>query len=216
MIRLQKGPLPEVLQSKGAEWTQEYLEAKGDPVKMTDTVKFRYRHPDVKAALRQESFNKCIYCESSVAFGETDHINPVSCCPEQIVEWANLGLVCKECNTHKSDYYAPAEPLVNPFKEEPSDHLILLGDIAIRVPGSTKGLRTISQLNLNRTDLLQWRFLRIKRLEPLMDQWSAHAEGETKKILRQAIEDEAADNAEYAATVRGYLSQVPGWNQSRR
>ncbi|WP_238537598.1 hypothetical protein [Zavarzinella formosa] len=49
-----------------------------------------------------------------------------------------------------------------------------------------------------------------------MDQWSAHAEGETKKILRQAIEDEAADNAEYAATVRGYLSQVPGWNQSRR
>jgi len=215
VIRLHKGQVPAVLQSKAAEWTKEYADAKAGLVELTDTVKFRYRHPEVKAALRAESHNKCIYCESKGGFGETDHIEPVSKRPDLVVEWANLGLVCKECNTFKSDYYAPDEPLVNPFTDEPTDHLFFLGPMVVHVPGDKKGFRTQKQLKLNRPDLFQKRQLRIDRLAPLADQWAAHADGTTKNLLRQALEDEAADEAEYAATVRGYLSHTLGWSQSR-
>ena len=212
MIRLHKGPVPDVLQAKAAEWTQEYLDAKAGRIAMTDTVRFRYRHEDIKAALREESFDKCIYCESKVGFGETDHINPVSRRPDQVVDWVNLGLACKECNTFKGDYHAPAEPLVNPFTDEPADHLFILGPMIVHVPGDDKGLRTRSHLKLNRPDLFQKRQLRIDRLAPLADQWMAHGAGKTKDLLRQALLDEATDAAEYAATVRGYLAHALGWN----
>ncbi len=214
MIRLHKGPVPDVLRAKAAEWTQEYLAANDGLIEMTDTVRFRYRHQDIKAALRDESFDKCIYCESKVGFGETDHVNPVSRRPDQVVDWANLGLVCKECNTFKGDYHAPAEPLVNPFTAEPADHLLVLGPMIVHRPGDDKGLRTWKQLKLNRPDLHLKRRLRIERLIPLADQWLAHAEGATKDVLRQALLDEAADAAEYAAAVRGYLARALGWTET--
>ena len=37
-----------------------------------------------------------------------------------------------------------------------------------------------------------------------------------KDLLKQALRDEAADAAEYAATVRGYLSHTLGWDQTGR
>lgn len=210
MIRLHKGPPPDILVKNAAQWTKEYADALAAGT-MTDTVRYRYRHADIKAALRAESHNKCVYCESDIATGETDHIRPVSKCPSEIVVWANLALVCKECNTNKSDYYALAEPLINPYTDAPAAHLLFVGPMVFAVVGDALGLRTQEQLKLNRPDLLQRRSKRLERLAPLIEQWNAHASGATKDILRNAILDEAADNMDYAATVRALLKVQLGW-----
>lgn len=126
MIRLEKGARPKILTEKQAAWTTEYLETKAAGLPMTDTVRFRYRHVDIKLALREEAHGKCIYCESKVAVGETDHIEPVVERPEKICEWENLALCCKECNQAKASYFSPTEPLVNPFVDDPSKYLLFL------------------------------------------------------------------------------------------
>jgi len=211
LIRLHKGPPPDILVQKAAEWTREYKDALAANT-MTETIRYRYRHADIKAALRRDSHNKCIYCESDIATGETDHIHPVSKCPDEIVEWANLALVCKECNGNKKDYYASAEPLINPFIDEPSEHFEFLGPLVVEVLGDALGLRTRKQIQLNRPDLLQKRAKRLERLLPLIEQWRLHPEGSTKNILRNAIFSEAADAMDYAATVRALLKQMLGWD----
>lgn len=211
MIRLHKGPLPDILVNKAAEWTKEYKDALAANA-MTTTIRYRYRDAEIKAALRRDSHNKCIYCESDIGFGQTDHIHPVAKCPDEIVSWANLALVCTECNTYKSDYYAPTEPLINPFVDEPSAHLLFLGPLVFAVPGDAMGLRTREQIQLNRPDLIQKRTKRLDRLAPLIEQWRAHPDGATKNILRGAILDEAHDAMDYAATVRACLKQVLDWD----
>ncbi|QJW94874.1 HNH endonuclease [Frigoriglobus tundricola] len=211
MIRLHKGPPPDILVNKAAEWTKEYKDALAAKT-MTDTIRYRYRHADIKLALRRDSHNKCIYCESDIGFGQIDHIHPVTKCPDEIVLWENLALVCPECNTHKSDYHAPTEPLINPFVHEPSAHLLFLGSMVVAVLGDAMGLRTLKQMNLNRWDLIQKRTKRLERLVPLIEQWRAHPDGATKTILRNAIRDEASDAMDYAATVRAYLKGVLGWD----
>lgn len=212
MIRLHKGPPPDILVNNVAEWTKEYADALASGTPVSRTIRYRYRHGDIKAALRRDSHNKCVYCESDIGFGQTEHINPVSRCPAEIVSWANLALICPECNTYKSDYHAPAEPLINPFLDEPLDHLHFLGPLVFAVAGDAMGMRTLKQLHLNRGDLLQKRAKRLERLSPLIAQWQTHPNGATRDILQSALLDEAADAMDYAATVRACLKQVLGWD----
>jgi hypothetical protein len=200
-----------VLVEKAVEWTEQYRQALAAGGKISDSVRFRYRHEEIKIALREESHNKCIYCETPIGFGETDHINPVSRCPDQIVAWENLALVCTECNTHKSHYYDPSQPLVNPFCEEPADFLLFLGPLVMAVPGSARGRLTELQLKLNRVDLFQRRCRRLEALAPLLDQWALTPQGRLKDLLRDAIQEEAGDEREYAATVRACLLHTQGW-----
>ena len=129
MIRLEKGPEPHVLSQNGTQWTEDYCTGLEDG-SLTDTQKFRYRHPEIKQTIRAETYDKCAYCESKISHvhpGETDHIFPVSRRPDLFVSWNNLTFVCTECNRQKLDYYSEAEPLVNPYIDQPSDHLIFFG-----------------------------------------------------------------------------------------
>jgi hypothetical protein len=205
LIALQKGPIPEILEQHGARWKQEYLDARDGKTELTDTIRFRYRHPKIKDAIRNEAHSKCIYCESIVAVGETDHIRPVSKCPEQIVDWNNLGLVCKECNTHKSDYDEPLEPLLNPFVDQPEAHLYFIGNILWNRHGSDVGERTILRIKLNRPALLQKRNKRLLNLLPLVTQWQRETKPATRQLLRDALLDEATDQQEFAAMIRELL-----------
>lgn len=210
MIPVSKGPKPPILEANEAGWTVEYMAARAaGPVQ--DTIRYRYRHQEIKGALHAEAHSKCVYCETKVAVGETDHINPVTECPEQIVAWVNLCLACKECNTNKGAYYSAAEPLINPFTEDPSMHLLFFGPLVLGKAGDGKGFRTVARIKLSRTELLQRRVQRVERLQPLANQWLAQPDGPTKELLRLALLAECADSAEYAAVVRAYLSQELGW-----
>jgi len=172
MIRLQKAPIPDILIEKADEWTRDFLDARNGNREMTKTIRFRYRHDEIKEALRREAHRKCIYCEGLTGFGESEHFQPVSLFPDQILLWENLGLVCKECNTHKGDYHSLTEPLINPFIHDPADHLIFLGGLVLSIPNDDMGRRTVLCLELNRMDLIQKRSLRISSRVVTASRWA--------------------------------------------
>lgn len=210
MIRLVKGDMPAVLKESAAAWTAEFLAARasGD---VSDTIRYRYRNADVKGCLLKEAYGKCMYCEIKLAVGETDHFAPVAERPELIVDWPNLGLACKECNTNKGAYFSLTEPLINPFVDDPADHLLFFGPLIMGKAGDPKGFRTVTKIKLSRPDLLQRRAERVQRLQPLIQQWLQQPDGPTKDLVKEAILAECADSAEFAAIVRAYLYQELGW-----
>jgi hypothetical protein len=210
VIRLSKHPEPDILSANQAQWTAEFLAARSAST-VTETIRYRYRHQDIKATLRAEAFEKCVYCETKIPVGETDHINPVFHCPGEICAWTNLALTCKECNTNKGSYYSPTEPLINPFADDPSAHLLVFGPLIMARAGDDKGLRTVNTLKLARRDLIERRVQRVERLRALIAEWRSKEPGATKDVLEVAIRDEAADSSEYAAVVRAYLAAELGW-----
>ena len=209
MIRLTKACEPRVLTDNRENWTREYLEAI-ETGGMTDSRKFRYRHPDIKGSLRKETNDKCAYCESKISHvhpGETDHILPVSRRPDLCVAWSNLTYVCSECNRLKSDYYSETEPLVNPYDDDPSAHLNFFGPLVLHL--DSKGLRTTRQIGLSRPALLERKQERIEEINNLILKWRETRGHATRQFLRREIMRYAADDAEYAATIRAFLLSQP-------
>lgn len=211
MIHVDKGEDPEVLKNNKEVWTQEYLEALESGQSIPDRIRYRYRHKDIKKSLQDEAKNKCIYCERKIPFGETDHIYPVSKRPELIVDWENLGLSCKECNTYKGNYYDDNEKLINPFEDHPEEHLLFFGPMVLQKVGDMKGFRTVEQLRLRRTELLERRKERIEQLQGLVEQWNSLPDGNTKEIAKRKILEETENDKEFSAVVRAYLSQALDW-----
>jgi HNH endonuclease len=165
MIRLTKGPAPDILVRRGEAWSTEYLrrlEAGG----VRRDLPAYHRHAAVKTALRVESRDKCMYCESLVShaqYGDIDHYVPVSVRPDLVVSWVNLGFSCERCNNNKGDYWDARLPLVNPYAEDPSDFLMFAGPIAVQKPGSLRGRVTIERIGLNRDELIARRKERLER-----------------------------------------------------
>jgi 5-methylcytosine-specific restriction endonuclease McrA len=211
MIHIEKSEKPDVLKQNENTWTTEYLEALEQTTPIPDRIRYRYRHPNIKLSLVNEVYGKCIYCERKVAFGETDHIYPVSRRPELIVTWDNLGLVCKECNMYKGDYYDEAEPLLNPFSDDPLEHLAFYGPMILSKAGHQEGFRTIEALKLQRTEVFERRKERIERLQALIEQWSSLPEGSTKELAKNKILEEAENDKEFSAVVKAFLYQSLGW-----
>jgi hypothetical protein len=209
MIRIIKGQKPAILVQKANEWTQEYKKLlAGEDV--AEAARFRYRHPEIKMAIRQECHEKCAYCESKITHiypGDVDHVHPSSKCPELVVEWQNLLLACGECNRRKSAYFDPLNPLIDPTKDDPQAHLMFIGPMLIARPGSDPGFLTTTLLELHRTELFQRRLERIQRIWPLLDLW-ARANDTRKQLLRQEILREAEPDQEFSAMIVELLAQI--------
>lgn len=211
MIKLTKGDKPEVLVKNGQSWKAEYI-AGMEAGNLKDTQRYRYRHPCIKEALRAETHEKCAYCESKISHihpGETDHILPVSRRHDLCVDWDNLTLVCSECNRRKSDYYNEEEPLVNPYVDEPSDHLIFCGPMVLH--RDAMGFRTTRKIELSRTQLIERKQERIEQLNMLVQQWRETPDGPTRQFLKEEIMKYAADDAEFAGTIRAFIRGEMGW-----
>ncbi|MDE0302182.1 MAG: HNH endonuclease signature motif containing protein [Gammaproteobacteria bacterium] len=212
MIKLTKSPEPGVLTTNGTQWTDDYLRGLENG-NLTDAQKFRYRHPEIKQAIRVETFEKCAYCESKVSHvhpGETDHILPVSRRPDLVVSWDNLTYVCTECNRRKSDYYSEAEPLVNPYVDQPNDHLIFYGPMVLHK--DDKGLRTSRKIELSRVELFERKQEKIETLNFLIQKWRECPEGETRTFLQTEILEYAKTASEFSATLKAFIYSELGWD----
>lgn len=81
----------------------------------------------LKESLCELSHNKCAYCECSVKkesnYMEVDHFEDKSHNPDKVLLWDNLLPSCKHCNGHKSTHDVIKEPIINPFLDDPRDHL---------------------------------------------------------------------------------------------
>lgn len=208
MIRITKTKKPAVLIKNGDAWTKRYVElrAKNEPI--PDSLGRCYADAEIKAALEEEAHEKCAYCESRVNHvypGDVEHIRPKSKHPELICAWENLTYACWQCNHDKGQYCSDLEPLVNPFTDEPQDHIKFYGPWACEPTGNDLGQRTIDVIGLNRAALIDRRTDKLEELRPLLARWHKLPDGDLKTVTKKQIESLAGSDKEYSSAVTFYL-----------
>ena len=212
MIRLAKQPKPQILIANEVQWTETIVNKVAAGEVPTNAEKTRYRHPQVKAALVQETHGKCAYCESKllhIHHGDVEHIYPKSLAPEKTVEWENLTLACEICNQNKSNSDPLLEHIIDPYLTEPSAHLLFSGPLVFP-RGTPAGTSTRTLLDLNRGELSE---RRKEHLEKIMGIFDTVSRVDLPISVRQAIfldlvSREAHASAPYSAMVRAAVDQV--------
>lgn len=149
MIKLKRGHAPR-------ELTPEVVANKVARFKKDEKQRV-WDEPYIKQALLDMSHGKCCYCECNVVeeckYFEVEHFHGKKKYPDEVVDWDNLLPSCKRCNVRKHEHDTKAEPIVDPSKEDPREHLSLFR-CAIFRPKNDKGRNTIDVLDLNDLDRL--------------------------------------------------------------
>ena len=168
----------------------------------------KYDNPVNKEALRQSTSGKCMYCESKIehnSYAQVEHIKPKSKFPELEFTWENLGYCCQICNTEKGVKYDSTLPFINPYNEDPEEHIVFLGFLVYPKHGSERGGYTIKELQLNRAGLVD---IRKERVDKLIIMIKAAFHTSNESLRRQAIVElikEAEKDKEYSAMVKSVL-----------
>lgn len=201
MRKLDKSDAPPILSEHEAEWTTVYLRAdkKGSP----------WARPEIKRALIEETSGKCAYCEGtllSVSFGDIEHIRPKSVFPELVVSWANLTLACSRCNSAKSSKYDPDLEWINPYVDDPADHIMFLGPFAY--PLTDRGSYAIQELDLNNVHRVEARNEAINTAALVVNQIESASTSYTREALRQVLR-RIETSGPYSVAVTSYTSSGP-------
>jgi uncharacterized protein (TIGR02646 family) len=208
MIKVTKGQKPKILEQKAEEWTVDVQAALGAGEKLSKSLKSKYSHAEVKAAIVAETHGKCAYCESKmrhVAPGDIEHVIPKSVDPRLWFDWSNLTLACAVCNTNKSNH----EGFVDPHVDEPSEHFWFAGIVLFPRAESDQGVLTEAVLKLNRSELHDKRYDRLKALEMLIRIASKIGDPGTKRTVQQdLIENETKSECEYSAMSRAFVANA--------
>lgn len=207
MIKLNKMPKPNILVDKEVEWTEVLIRKKALGESPTTTEKSRYRHPEIKTALIQETSGKCAYCESKlehITYGDVEHISPKSTELEAIFQWDNLTLACDVCNTNKGDKFPNKEGLVDPYNHDPALRFRMFGPLIFAVPGDNDARYTEITLDLNRAALLERRKEKIKYLREMVEAVAAASDRLRPRLL-EVLELETAPDQEFSALAKSYL-----------
>lgn len=213
MIKLTKLECPTILSENQKRWTDELMSYIERNAKPPNRIVNRYNRAEIKTVIREETYNKCAYCESYIEHvhpGDIEHIKPKakSKYPRLTFDWENLTYVCRECNRRKSDIYDEACPPINPYTEEPGGFLRALGAYIFHIPGDEKGELTEVLLELNRPPLLEARGRKIKALIPLLDRHVRETNETIKNALFAQIQEEIAEHREYSFCLRSVCTQM--------
>lgn len=163
-----------------------------------------YRHPDNKVVLIRASFGKCMYCESkvtAVSSGDVEHIKPKSKYPELKFEWNNLGFVCSKCNRAKWDKFDESSPYINPYEEEPRDHILTLGSFVQHMADSRRGEITVTDIDLNRPELIEKRGEKLKFIEKWIELYKRITDDKQKAVYLDELLIECKEDKEYSVLV---------------
>ncbi|ENC9862263.1 HNH endonuclease [Klebsiella pneumoniae] len=169
----------------------------------TTALRNNYKHPENKLALQQASYGKCMYCESyisNVYFGDVEHIRPKAQdkYPELEFTWTNHGFCCARCNNAKSDQFDEDCPLLDPYSEDPSIHILAFGSLLRNKRGSERGAITISTIELNRVELVERRAIRINELQNAIDACYRTSSAVVRNTLLTALAHESDPDKEYS------------------
>ncbi len=178
-----------------------------DPI----ALKRNYKHPKIKKAIKEDSFEKCIYCESKIVhvyFGDVEHMKPKSKFPKLKFDWDNLGYVCAQCNNQKNDKWDDQYPFINPYIENPLDFLCAVGHFIYHLSGNKRGEITEKEINLNRPELVEMRKERIDAIMTLADRYSSEPNITLKNILLKEIKKELADDKPYSVCAKSIFEQI--------
>ncbi|RYZ89010.1 MAG: HNH endonuclease [Proteobacteria bacterium] len=208
MIRLVRPPKPDELLKNENNWLTEYSKAASNG-SVPDSLARKYSRPSIKEALLKATFSKCMYCESkplATASCDVEHIKPKSLFPNLIFVWENLGIVCKACNTAKSNRHNEQVPIVNPFEEEPNNFFISVGPYLYALPGNDRAILTADHCKLNRPELLEKRSEKIRELVTLLDR-IARTPSPAREIFQRELEIFIAENSEFSFFLKGTFEQ---------
>lgn len=162
-----------------------------------------YKHSDNKKALQDASHGKCMYCESQVShvyFGDIEHIRPKADgkFPHLEFEWTNLGYCCSRCNNAKNDEFDEACPLIDPYSEDPKEHLLPFGATLWQKAGSERGALTIKTVDLNRAELVERRSIRISEMQKAIDGCFRTSSVALRRVLLDALKQESSADKEFS------------------
>jgi hypothetical protein len=167
-----------------------------------------YKHADNKEALKKAGFDKCMYCESKIShtyYGDIEHIKPKSIFPKLEFVWRNLGFVCAKCNGMKKDKFNESCPFVNPYEEEPENHIIAVGAFIKHKQGSERGEITITEIDLNRLDLLERRKETIDQMEKTINACFRTINETLKNNALAELKNDTGLDREYSLCVKYLL-----------
>ena len=114
------------------------------------------------------------------------------------------------CNNAKGAYHDPADPLVNPYEDDPQRHLIAVGPLVTRRPGDRKGRLTALRLRLDRDELVDRRRDRLESVMRLADEYEMETSDAVRRELRRELLKEAERCKEYSFVVQEYLRSQLG------
>lgn len=173
------------------------------PCPNPEALKTNYKHAENKTSLEAASHGKCMYCESQVShvyFGDVEHIRPKAAnkYPHLEFDWSNLGYCCARCNNAKSNQFEEECPLIDPYTENPNDHLLAFGSLIRHKTGSERGALTIKTVDLNRSELLERRNHRIESIQNAIDACYRTSSATIRQVLLHALFQEAEANREFS------------------
>lgn len=199
---------PGILEDNETQWLADYLADKGN-----NTKKYRYRHPDIKQTLKDETGYKCVYCESKIGHntpGDVEHKIPSSKFEQRHFDWENLTVACTECNRRKNDYYVTGEEFLDPYTDNVEEILEHHGPLVLWETGNPRAEITVRKLELNtekRSQLIFQKMTTIEALTNLIERWKNEANSTLKDLLHLQIEEMGAKYSEYSAMVLGVAAK---------
>lgn len=204
MRAITKLSCPEVLQDNADAWLSAWLADKSSVHKRA-----KYRHPDIKRRLKEETANKCVYCESILgvtAPGQTEHIVPSSKRERLHFDWYNLTRACAECNRRKNDYYVAGDEFLNPYLDAIDDSLTHCGPLVFWENEGGRAEITVRTLGLNgdRAELVLRKSQFLNELQLLYDRMTS-ADAALRPVLLRALFDKASTQGEYSACALAFI-----------
>jgi 5-methylcytosine-specific restriction endonuclease McrA len=206
MRKLNKITKPQILVENEDIWLEDL---KLDP--KNETKKFRYRHADIKKALKDETAEKYVYCESKIGHntpGDIEHKIPSSKEPCKRFYWDNLTIACTECNRRKNDFYNSASGFVDPYIDDVEQILEHLGPIVTWRPGDTRAevaVRILELCSESRFPLFKQKLSKINELMNVVERFLNEEDPVLKRLLEKQMKNMGDISAEYSAMVLSIL-----------
>ncbi|MGA3037405.1 MAG: HNH endonuclease [Vulcanimicrobiaceae bacterium] len=175
------------------------------------------RYKTVRDAIRHETNDKCAYCEvkvTDVYIGDVEHILPKDADPKnRTLDYNNLTFACWNCNNEKGNKeYNDGFPLLNPYQDDPDEFLRMYGCMlrpTVREMGNElRAQRTIKDLDLNRSGLIESRETVTKYCEQLEAQFHAAPVQTLKDYALQKIRDAWKPDKEHAMLAKTYFTNI--------
>lgn len=204
MIKLERLPKPLFL-------TDDKVNGLIEEYKRSGASVWNIEH--IKEPLLRSSFGKCSYCECDLTeeskYMEVEHFEDKNHNPDKVVTWENLLPSCKKCNGSKGTHDVISEPILNPYIDDPKEHLAIR---FYRMRGITQlGKNSIDVVGLNNQERLVLKRFEIgSQIAELIEMaWERHStyksNGRTQSKNRlinlvEGILAECQPKAIYAAT----------------
>ena len=169
-----------------------------------------YKYRENKQALRHASHDKCMYCESKIShidYAHVEHIKPKADnkFPELKFDWDNLGYSCPKCNNAKSDKYDINTPFIDPYAENPEEYIFVFGSLLFPRNGSERGDLTISEIELNRGDLIEKRQTRIDNITKTLKVCFRTNNDDLRNNAMESLRVEGNADKEYSLVVNAFI-----------